>query len=225
MTNPKYFFRVLLLVQWCDLLQVFFMLYCKKYMKQNQIISIISFFILPLLAGCWSSSSSSNNQTIFFSDYMMTVNEWFVSIPIEQISDRRLNWSLIAAYSIPTPSSEFFEKNIIISQDTLGNLSLDDYVTEAVAWIQTTWGGYGNASISSQTVSCNDQSLQAKKHSFTIQRWLLGTTWQLLSFVQYFFAKSNKITILSSSTDDANDLDAINSYMDSVQCSSWSTTT
>lgn len=92
-----------------------------------------------LVSGCSSSSSSSSDsQEIFFSDYAMTINKNFTALPLEGIDDYRLHGSVLATYSIPSPSPDFFEKNIIISQDTLGNLPFDDYVNQSLAGIKRT---------------------------------------------------------------------------------------
>lgn len=100
----------------------------------------------------------------------MTINERFSIIPVQGINDNRIQNSIIAAYSIASPNKDFFEKNIVISQDVLGTLSFEDYVNQSIAGIRKTWGGYSESDLQNETVLCKEENLPAQRHSFTIQR-------------------------------------------------------
>lgn len=186
--------------------------------KLNNLI-VICLGIL-LLSGCWSSwsTSSSDSQDIYFSDYMMTINKGFLPIQSDQLTDHRLQGSLIAAYSIPRPTSDYFEKNIVIAQDVLWSFTLQRYVSDAIAGIAKTWWWYKQTDLTAHKVSCGTVEVPALQHDFTIVRGWLNETGQVIYFVQYFFAKGNKITILSSSTDNEDDIDSLHTYTESIHC-------
>lgn len=173
---------------------------------------------LIFVSWCWSSSSTTTSQEVFFSDYSMTINKNFISLDTNSIADRRLNGPIIAAYSMPTTLENVFEKNIIIIQDDLWVFDLEGYVNQSIGGIQKTWWWYKQLSLSSDTIQCNSKELPAFQHTFSMVRWGLNQTGQIIYFMQYFFAKEKKIIILSSSTDNKDDLDALDTYKESIRC-------
>ena len=152
-----------------------------------------------------------------FSDYIIDINKSFVALSPNTISNRRLNSSIIASYSMPTSLDNVFEKNIIILKDTLWILGLEWYVDQSIAGIQKTRWWYKKVSLSSDIVLCDNKELPAFSHIFSITRWWLYQTWQIIYFMQYFFAKEKEIIILSSSTDNKDDLDALNKYKETAK--------
>ncbi len=102
---------------------------------------ICIFIISLLLTGCGSSSSSpsSNTQDVFFSYYTMKISSKFQSILLENTSNRKLSDRLIGAYSIPTSSKDYFEKNIVLYEDALGNVSFENYINQSLSAIDKTW--------------------------------------------------------------------------------------
>ena len=187
---------------------------------------ICIFIISLLLTGCGSSSSSpsSNTQDVFFSYYTMKISSKFQSILLENTSNRKLSDRLIGAYSIPTSSKDYFEKNIVLYEDALGNVSFENYINQSLSAIDKTWWGYKKDSLNNFSILCGGSSLLWKEHLFEVTRGSINETWQIIYFAQYFLLKWNKITILSASTDDNKDLVVLQEYKNTIKCMSKQTT-
>jgi hypothetical protein len=100
----------------------------------------------------------------------------------------------------------------------LWSFTLQRYVSDAIAGIAKTWWWYKQTGLTAHKVSCGTVEIPALQHDFTIVRGWLNETGQVIYFVQYFFAKGNKITILSSSTDNEDDIDSLHTYTESIHC-------
>lgn len=190
--------------------------------KYNSFLSFISLLLLLVISGCGSTSSSVTMQEVFFSDYRMEIGSSFVSLDPSGITDRRLHWNMLASYSMPTSLDNVFEKNIIVMEDTLWSLDIQSYVDQSIEGIQKTWWWYTKISLTKDEILCGATSLPAIQHNFTIMRWWFNQTGQTIYFMQYFFAKNNKIVILSSSTDIKSDLDVLEEYKNTISCVTWS---
>lgn|GEM_PF-5187932 len=70
----------------------------------------------------------------------MELSDKFMPLSSAVANSDGLANSPLYAYSVPTPSDDFFEKNIIISEDSLNNLSLQHYVQESLSAIRSTRG-------------------------------------------------------------------------------------
>ena len=58
----------------------------------------------------------------------MTINKGFLPIQSDQLTDHRLQSSLIAAYSIPRPTSDYFEKNIELIQNRFCDWDIEKWI-------------------------------------------------------------------------------------------------
>ncbi len=97
---------------------------------------------MGFFAGCSSSTNTlpSDGQVISWDAFTMIIDQRFISTDIASLVNPILRQSIIQAYSIPSPSSEFFEKNIILSRESFVGIDLSDYANNVADSIQQTWG-------------------------------------------------------------------------------------
>lgn len=71
--------------------------------------------------------------------FTMRIDERFTIADISSLISSTLRPTLVQAYSIPSPSSEFFEKNIIISREASPKQDLAEYANDVSDAIRQTW--------------------------------------------------------------------------------------
>lgn len=106
-----------------------------------RLIGTFSLVTILCLAGCGSSSDSvdEGGQSIARDGFAMRIDERFITADISRLINSALRSTLIQAYSIPSPSSDFFEKNIIISREASPDQDLASYATDVSEAIRQTW--------------------------------------------------------------------------------------
>ncbi len=184
------------------------------------LVSVVCSMLL-FFSGCGSTNQDivSDSQTIVWDRFSMVIDQRFISTDITTLINPVLRQSIIQAYSIPSPSSEFFEKNIIISRESSPSADLTEYAHDVAYAIQQTWWGYVRSSLSAYSFDCGATSIPWFIHDFSLTRGSIAATWwQTLFFVQYIFASDDNFYILSASTDDENDTDAFQWYRETIGC-------
>ncbi len=104
-------------------------------------LSLVVCGMLLFFSGCGSANQDivSDSQTIVWDRFSMLIDQRFISTDITTLISPVLRQSIIQAYSIPSPSSDFFEKNIIISRESLTNVDIAQYAHDVADAIQQTW--------------------------------------------------------------------------------------
>lgn len=174
------------------------------------------------LAGCGLvGTQSEEGQEIMRDQFSMRIDERFGLADISRLINPSLRPSLIQAYSIPSPSSEFFEKNIIISREASASSALDlaAYATDVSEAIRQTWWGYTRLDLSDTSFLCGETQVPVIRHSFSLARGEIAQTgWQTLFFIQSLFQSGKMFYIVSASSDDERDMDAFEWYMETLGC-------
>ena len=176
--------------------------------------------LMTFLMGCGSDTGTAEWQSITRDQFTMTIDKRFAPADISSLINPSLRQSIIQAYSIPSPSSDFFEKNIIISREWWSpSLDLAQYANDVSNAIQQTWWWYTLDTLSDTSFVCWETEVPLFHHEFSLTRGDISSTWsQTLFFLQYIFESEKMLYIVSASTDDENDIAAFQWYMDSLAC-------